>query len=563
MTARFAFILTMLVCSACAGERPATGDGAAADLAIVNGKVHTIDDQNRVAQAVAIAGSTILKVGTDDEIKRVTGPKTRIIDAHGATVAPGFNDSHVHFLSGGRSLSDVDLAGLTTLPQVQDKIRAFAAGKPADAWIKGRGWLYAPFPNGSPTRQQLDAVVPDRPAVMTCYDGHSVWVNSKVLELAGITSATKDPVNGLIVRDASGQPTGHLKESAADLISHVMPKATDADKRAALKAAVAHANRSGITSIQNAGGALEEMAIYDAAQKAGELTLRAYLATSARPGITEADADRMDALWKQYGDDPTLHTGIVKLYADGVIESRTAAMLAPYEGTKSAGTPNYSVDDLNRIVAMFDKRGWQIQIHAIGDRAIRMSLDAIEKAAAANPAPARGRRHRIEHIEAVSAADIPRFGRLGVIASQQPIHAALGDANQAVPSGPWPDAIGPERASRAWAWKSILTAGGRLTFGSDWPVAPLEPAQGIWLASTRVKANKAEDQRLTIDQAIAGYTKWPAYASFEERRKGTLAPGMLADVVVLTGDITSTPIAAPGDVVVAATIFDGKVVYER
>jgi len=563
MTARFAFILTMLVCSACAGERPATGDGAAADLAIVNGKVHTIDDQNRVAQAVAIAGSTILKVGTDDEIKRVTGPKTRIIDAHGATVAPGFNDSHVHFLSGGRSLSDVDLAGLTTLPQVQDKIRAFAAGKPADAWIKGRGWLYAPFPNGSPTRQQLDAVVPDRPAVMTCYDGHSVWVNSKVLELAGITSATKDPVNGLIVRDASGQPTGHLKESAADLISHVMPKATDADKRAALKAAVAHANRSGITSIQNAGGALEEMAIYDAAQKAGELTLRAYLATSARPGITEADADRMDALWKQYGDDPTLHTGIVKLYADGVIESKTAAMLAPYEGTKSAGTPNYSVDDLNRIVAMFDKRGWQIQIHAIGDRAIRMSLDAIEKAAAANPAPARGRRHRIEHIEAVSAADIPRFGRLGVIASQQPIHAALGDANQAVPSGPWPDAIGPERASRAWAWKSILTAGGRLTFGSDWPVAPLEPAQGIWLASTRVKADKAEDQRLTIDQAIAGYTKWPAYASFEERRKGTLAPGMLADVVVLTGDITSTPIAAPGDVVVAATIFDGKVVYER
>ena len=563
MTARFAFILTMLVCSACAGERPATGDGAAADLAIVNGKVHTIDDQNRVAQAVAIAGNTILKVGTDDEIKRVTGPKTRIIDAHGATVAPGFNDSHVHFLSGGRSLSDVDLAGLTTLPQVQDKIRAFAAGKPADAWIKGRGWLYSPFPNGSPTRQQLDAVVPDRPAVMTCYDGHSVWVNSKVLELAGITSATKDPVNGLIVRDASGQPTGHLKESAADLISHVMPKATDADKRAALKAAVAHANRSGITSIQNAGGALEEMAIYDAAQKAGELTVRAYLATSARPGITEADADRMDALWKQYGDDPTLHTGIVKLYADGVIESRTAAMLAPYEGTKSAGTPNYSVDDLNRIVAMFDKRGWQIQIHAIGDRAIRMSLDAIEKAAAANPAPARGRRHRIEHIEAVSAADIPRFGRLGVIASQQPIHAALGDANQAVPSGPWPDAIGPERASRAWAWKSILTAGGRLTFGSDWPVAPLEPAQGIWLASTRVKANKAEDQRLTIDQAIAGYTKWPAYASFEERRKGTLAPGMLADVVVLTGDITSTPIAAPGDVVVAATIFDGKVVYER
>ena len=561
MNTRIVVILTALVCAACGGDRPP--DGAAADLAIVNGKVHTSDEANRVAQAVAIRGNTILKVGTNDEIKSVTGPGTRVIDAHGATVAPGFNDSHVHFLSGGRSLSDVDLAGLTTLPQVQDKIRAFAAAKPADAWIKGRGWLYTPFANGSPTRQQLDAVVPDRPAVMTCYDGHSVWVNSKVLELAGITKATRDPVNGLIVRDSRGEPTGHLKESAADLISHVMPRATDEDKRAALKAAVAHANRSGITSIQNAGGALEEMAIYDAVKKAGDLTVRAYLATSARPGITEGDADKMDALRTQHGDDPTLHTGIVKLYADGVIESKTAAMLAPYQGTKSAGTPNYTSDDLNRIVAMMDKRGWQIQIHAIGDRAIRMSLDALEKAAAANPAPARGRRHRIEHIEAVSAADIARFGSLGVIASQQPIHAALGDVNQAMPAGPWPDAIGPERASRAWAWKSILTAGGRLTFGSDWPVAPLEPAQGIWLASTRVKANQAEDQRLTIDQAIAGYTRWPAYASFEEQRKGTLAAGMLADVAVLTSDITAAPIAAPGDVVVAVTIFDGKVVYEK
>ena len=558
-------VAALIVSTACGSpdRQVAAAAEATADLVIVNGKVHTVDDANRVVQAVAIGGNTIIKVGTNDEIKSVSGPATRIIDAHGATVAPGFNDSHVHFLSGGRSLSDVDLAGLTTLRQVQDKIRVFAADKPADAWIKGRGWLYSPFPNASPTRAQLDEVVPDRPAVMTCYDGHSVWVNSKVLALAGITRATKDPVNGVIVRDANGEPTGHLKESATDLISHVVPKPTEEDRRAALKAAVAHANRIGITSIQNAGGAVEEIGLYDAVKKDGGLTVRSYLATSARSGISESDADRMDALWKQYGDDPTLHTGIVKLYADGVIESKTAAMLSPYVGTPSAGTPNYTVDELNRIVAMFDKRGWQIQIHAIGDRAIRMSLDALEKAAAANPAPARGRRHRIEHIEAVAAADIPRFAKLGVIASQQPIHAALGDVNQAVPKGPWPDAIGPERASRAWAWKSILAAGGRLTFGSDWPVAPLEAGQGVWLASTRVGANGAEDQRLTIDQAIAGYTRWPAYASFEEQRKGTLAPGMLADVVVLASDIAAAPIASAEGVVVAATIFDGKVVYEK
>ena len=247
---------------------------------------------------------------------------------------------------------------------------------------------------------------------MTCYDGHSVWVNSKVLVMAGITKATKDPVNGVIVRDPkTGEPTGHLKEAAMDLLADVLPKVTEDDRRAALKAAVAHANQFGITSIQNAGGSVAEMALYDAARKAGDLTVRAYLATSAEGGITEADVDAMDAAWKQYGDDPTVRTGIVKMYADGVIESKTAAMLAPYVGTKSAGTPNMTAAEMNRIVAMFDKRGWQVQIHAIGDRAIRMSLDAFEAAAKANPAPTRGRRHRLEHIEAIAAEDIARFGR--------------------------------------------------------------------------------------------------------------------------------------------------------
>jgi hypothetical protein len=291
--------------------------------------------------------------------------------------------------------------------------------------------------------------------------------------------------------------------------------------------------------------------------------VRAYLATDGEPGLTEADVHKMDVAWKQYGDDPTMRTGIVKLFADGVIESQTAAMLAPYVGTGRAGTPNMTASEMNRIVAMFDKRGWQIQIHAIGDRAIRLSLDAFEAAAKANPAPARGRRHRLEHVEAISAQDIARFGQHGVIASQQPMHVALGDANQAVPSGPWPDAIGPERASRAWAWKSILQGGGRVAFGSDWPVAPLEPGQGIWLASTRVKADNAADQRLSIDDALAGYTRWAAYASFDEQRKGTLEPGKLADIVVLTSDITAAPIPTKSSVVVATTVFDGKVVFER
>lgn len=548
--------------AACDGTPQA--DRQVADLMIVNGRVFTADEQGTVAQAVAVAGNKVVRVGTDQELAALRGPQTRIIDAHGATVTPGFNDSHVHFLSGGETLGDVDLAGLTTLAQVQDAIRDFAATKADAAWVKGRGWLYSPFPGGSPTKAQLDAIVADRPAVMTCYDGHSIWVNSKALAMAGITKDTPNPTNGVVVKDpTTGEPTGHLKESATDLVTAIMPKPTGADRRAALRTAVAHAHRFGVTSVQNAGGDPEEMALYDEARRAGELQVRTYLAFSARAGTTEADLDRMDATRKQFGDDPTLKTGAVKIYADGVIESRTAALLAPYQNSPSAGSPNLSAGELNRLVTMVDKRGWQIWIHAIGDRAIRMSLDAFERAAVDNPAPAGGRRHRIEHIETIDAADIPRFARLGVIASQQPMHVPLGDMNSAHPSGPWPDNLGPDRASRAWAWKSIHDAGGRLTFGSDWPVAPLSPGQGIWVATARTGPPNAADQKLPMRDVISGYTRWPAYASFEDQRKGTLAPGMLADLVVLSADILARPPANAAGVVVETTIFDGKVVYQK
>ena len=566
----FAAALAVLLSACQAQPEQAPGGTApvaaaeAADLMVVNGRVFTADESGTVAQAVAVKGNTILRVGSDADLAELRGPTTRVIDARGATVAPGFNDSHVHFLSGGLSLGDVDLAGLTTLREVQAAIGAFAATKPADAWVKGRGWLYSPFPGGSPTRAQLDEVVPDRPAVMTCYDGHSIWVNSKVLALAGITRDTPNPPNGVIVKDPrTGEPTGHLKEAAADLIDPVMPRLTDDDRRAALRAAVAHALQFGITSVQNAGGSVEEMELFEQARQAGELQVRAYLATSATSATSEADVDRMDAAWKRFGEDPTVRTGIVKMFADGVIESRTAAMLAPYTRSTSAGAPNLSPEELTRIVTMFDRRGWQVQIHAIGDRAIRMALDAFEQAAKVNPAPARGRRHRLEHIEAIAEADIPRVAALGVIASQQPMHVVLGDMNSAKPAGPWPDNIGPERASRAWAWQRIRAAGARLAFGSDWPVAPLEAGQGIWLASTRLSQPGGPAQAMSVQDALKGYTIWPAFASFDDQRKGTIAPGMLADLVVLASDILSKPPAKPGDVVVQTTIFDGKVVYER
>jgi predicted amidohydrolase YtcJ len=567
MVVRAAVVVGALLVTIACGGSPAQAPSPPADapdLVIVNGKVHVADESNTVVDAVAVEGNVILRTGTTAEIEALAGPSTRVVDARGATVAPGFTDAHVHFIEGGLALKQVDLAGLTTLDQVQAAIRAFAAKQPKDAWVRGWGWLYSPFPGASPTKAQLDAVVPDRPAVMDCYDGHSVWVNSEGLRRAGITKATKDPVNGVIVRDPkTGEPTGHLKESAARLIDGVVPKVTDDDKREAIRAAVDEAHRFGVTSIHNAGTSLEDMAVFAAAKAAGELTVRAYLATRGEAGVTAADADAMDAVRMRFGDDPTLRTGIVKMFADGVIESKTAAMLAPYAASRSAGEPIMTAAEMNRIVAMFDKRGWQVQIHAIGDRAIRMALDAFEAAVKANPAPARGRRHRLEHIEAIAAEDIARFGQLGVVASQQPIHVALGDSNQTVPKGPWPDAIGPERASRAWVWKSILQGGGRVAFGSDWPVASIEAGRGIWLASTRVKPDHAADQRLSIDDALAGYTRWGAYASFDDQRTGTLEPGKLADIVVLTSDIAASPLASPTSVGVAMTIVDGEVVYER
>lgn len=517
-----------------------------------------------MAQAVAVTGNTILRVGSDAELSALRGPQTRVIDAHGASVAPGFNDSHVHFLDGGLALGDVDLAGLTTLADVQRKISAFAAAHPANAWVVGQGWLYSAFPGGTPTRQQLDAIVSDRPAAMNCYDGHSIWVNSKALALAHITKDTPNPTNGIIVKDPkTGEPTGHLKESAADLVNRIMPQPTEADRRAALGGAIAQAHRYGVTSIQNAGGSLKDLELYEQARQAGELRVRAYIALSTSAATTSADLDAMDAAWKRLGDDPTLKTGAVKIFADGVIESRTAALLAPYANSRAAGAPNLSPEALTTLVTMIDKRGWQILIHAIGDRAIRMALDAFEHAAAVNPAPARGRRHRLEHIETIDPADIPRFGRLGVIASQQPMHVALGDLNATRPAGPWPDNLGPERAARGWAWKSIRDAGGRLTFGSDWPVAPIEAGQGIWLAATRTGPPAAVPQRLSMPDAVSGYTRWPAYASFEEQRKGAIAPGQLADLVVLASDALAQPPSKPTDIVVETTIFDGKVVYER
>ena len=532
------------------------------DLIITNGRVYTSRD-GEMAEAVAVRGNKILRVGSNREIKRMRRPQTLTIDAHGASVLPGFNDSHAHVLSAGLGFSHLDLLDARSLDAIEAAIRAYATEHPDLPWIRGQGWHYEPFPGGLPTRQQLDALVPDRPAYFTAYDGHTAWANSKALELAGITHRTPSPANGTIVTDPrSGEPSGALKESAMELVRDVLPRPSREDRRAAVRHATEAAHSYGVTSVQDAGGDADDLSIYDELREAGELNLRIYAALSAAPGLTEADVDRFDRIRAQFPEDPLLKAGAIKLVLDGVVETHTASLLEPYANRATTGQPNYTAAELNRIVTMLDRRGWQVLIHAIGDRAVRMALDAFEAAAAVNPAPVRERRHRIEHIETIDPLDVPRFAALGVIASQQPLHGSPDSLEL------WSRHLGRERTARAWLYNTLTANGARVVFGSDWPVVSVDPRLGLHVATTRTALDgEPEDgflpaERMPLLTAIDAYTAAGAYASFDEQRKGTIEAGMLADIVILTGDIFEEN-ARLLDAEVAMTIFDGRVVYDR
>jgi len=551
-----------------AAQRPAS-TGAPADLIVTNGAVYAAE-RGDLRQALAIRGNRIALVGTTAEIERLRGPRTVIVDAHGGAVVPGFNDIHTHMLSGGLDLETVNLQGAQTLDEVQSRIRAYAGAHRDLAWIRGRGWGYGPFPNSAPTREQLDAAVPDRPAIMRCFDGHSIWANTNALAAARITRTTPDPPNGVIVRDpATGEPTGLLKESPAmALMNAVVPKPSRAEQRRALKNAFDEALRFGVTSVTEAAGSPEDLEVFDEARRAGALPVRVYYSLLITPGFAAAAADRFDTVWRTHPDTPWLKTGLVKMFMDGVIETNTALMLAPYANDASTrGAANYSREEFERIVTMMDRRGWQIMVHGLGDGAVRMVLDGFERVAASNPAPARGRRHRIEHIETIDPADVARFGALGVIASMHPgggFTPANPPRTAATPAfllGAWGRNIGPERAARGGMWKSIAAGGGRVVFGSDWPVASLDAMSRITSIVNRPPRSGGSDQRLSFKAAIDDYTSSSAFASFDEKAKGTLAPGMLADVAVLATNVFANPPAARGDVAVIATIVDGRVVY--
>jgi predicted amidohydrolase YtcJ len=540
-------------------DQPNTANDQA-DLIITNGRIFA-PGANHIA--LAILSNRILAVSSQDEIERLAGPKTKRLDAKGCSVTPGFHDSHVHFLSGSLGLTQVDLADADSVEELEKRILAFIQRTPNEACIVGRGWVYGTFQGGLPNKAILDRIVPNKPAVMKCYDGHTLWVNSRALEAANITRDTPDPEGGIIVRDpVTMEPTGVLKEAAQTLMDNVIPKPTRDDKLAALRQGMAAAHRYGITSVFDAGVDREELELYESLRANGELDLRFTFALTTRRNMSESDANQLTALRREF---PRLDIPAVKLFVDGVIESHTAVMLADYANKPSRGLPETSQEDLNRIIELLDRRGWQIVVHAIGDGGIRMTLDAIERAQQLNPVPSTPRRHRLEHIESISQADIGRFGPLGVIASMQPYHA---NPNSNI-FGVWAANLGSDRTSRAWVWKSIQDAGGVIAFGSDWPVVSLDPRLGMHTALTRQTLQGKPDegflssQRLPLAPVLNAYTYGSAFAEVEEGQKGALVAGSLADVVIWDRDLFSLPVDQVHTANVRMTILDGRVVFQQ
>ena len=559
-----AIVGVTLIAGLIVGAQRDDNDGPV-DIIIHNAKVYTAGPDAEMAEAVAIRGNQVLRVGSEREIQRLRRPQTTVIDAKGGAVLPGFADSHANLVDGGVGLERVDLRGAATLDEVQQRIRVWADAHPDAPWILGSGWQTDAFPGGAPTRQQLDAVVGDRPAQILGEDGRSSWVNTRALRLGGITKKTAAPTAGTIVKDArTGEPTGVMRESAVALIDRLVPRPTREDRARAVRTAIDEAHRLGVTSVHHVDARAEDFEVFTDAGRDGDMPLRVYAALALKALMDEREIAELDRVSARYPDDPLLKGGAVSIDLDGALETRSAAMLAPYANDTAAGAPSLDPDDFNRMVRLLDARGWQVLAWATGDRAVQMSLNAFEHAVRSNPVPARGRRHRVEHVETIDAADVPRFGALGVAASFQPAADIPTEARIELLQL----TLGPARASRTAAYGSIAAAGGRLVFGSDWPHAALDPMIGLHVAVARTDPEGQDEawnaaERIALKAAIDAYTSSAAWASFDEQRKGTLAPGMLADIVVLSEDIFEAPPARLASTRVALTVFDGKIVYRR
>jgi predicted amidohydrolase YtcJ len=536
----------------------------APDLVLVHGKIWTENPQQSEAEAVAILGNRVAAVGTSTEILKLAGPATRVIDLAGKRVVPGFNDAHVHFVSGGTSLASVQLGDTKSESEFRQRIADYAKAQPKGTWIVEGEWDHERWsPARLPTHQVIDDVTSDNPVFVSRLDGHEALANALAMKLAGVGKNTKDVPGGVIVRDADGNPTGIFKDAAQGLIEKVIPPANQQQLTIAVAAAEKYAAENGVTSVQDMSAAPDTLRVYETLYREGKLQVR----ISGRQPLQLWRRLSGPGIEANFGND-TLHIGGLKGFADGSLGSTTAWLFQPYaDAPNSSGIPS---DELSKPDEMYanlrdaDKAGLQVAIHAIGDRANDAILNFYERVEKENGPWPNGleRRFRIEHAQHLIASDIPRFASLHVIASMQPY--------QCIDDGRWAEKrVGPERLKTTHAYRSLLDAEAVLAFGSDWPVAPMVPLAGIYAAATRRTLDGKNpngwipEQKITVAEAVHAYTIGSAYAEGEEKIKGSIAPGKLADLVVLTEDIFHIDPAEIWNTKVETTIFDGKVIYQR
>lgn len=541
----------LLACAAIAGAQ------SAPTLILVNGKIWTGNPKQVVAQAVAITGERITGVGTTEEIEHLKTASTGRIDLEGRLAIPAFNDAHVHLLAGGINLAGPQLRFSKSQEDFRNTLSIYAQKQPKGRWITGGNWDHENWsPPVLPTRDLIDDVTAGRPVFIKRLDGHMALANSLALQLAGVDKNTKDVPGGVIVRDGQGNPTGILKDAAMQLVGRAIPSPRQDEMIAAIKAAQVYANAQGVTSVQDMSTSPDLLRAYQTMCNTGELHLR----VSTHAPLPEWKRLANAGVQARFGNEQ-IQVGALKGYADGSLGSTTALLAAPYlDAPGNSGIPSAELSDPLKMwsnIRDADKAGLQIAIHAIGDKANDSILNMYNRLAAENGA--RDRRLRIEHAQHILPADVVRFGQQHVIASMQPRHLA--------DDGRWAEKrIGPERAKTAYAFRSLLDSGAVLAFGSDWDVAPMSPIWGIAAAVTRRTLDEKHpdgwipEQKITVAEAVRAYTYGAAYASFEEGVKGTIEPGKLADIAVLSQDIFTIDPAKIEDTKVIDTIFNGKII---
>jgi len=565
----FILTLSLLLCSTyrCIKQTKDESDNIEpANLVIKNGAVYTVDAARSWAQALAVRQGKLQYVGTDQEVEAYIGPKTQTVNLEGRFVLPGFHDSHVHLVSGGLALSRCDVSGAKSVGEMLNLVESYAKANPDKPWILGGGWPQGYFPEATPKKGLLDDIVPDRPVMLWDRGLHSVWVNSKALEISGITRETPDPERGLIERDlTTGELIGVVREAATQLVEQHIPEVTVQDRVEAIRRGLKLANSFGIVSLQDAKATPEIFEAFVIADREGVLTARIRTGLHLNPDKDlEEQIEEFLQLREAYPG-PRLNAGTVKIFIDGVIDSKTAVLSEPYEGMdkndpKACGIPIFSPEKLKQIVTRLDKEEFQVHMHAIGDKAIRMGLDAVEQARSMNGF--RGTRHHISHLNLIHPEDLERFCKLGVVANFQPFWFKSDDYKHIVLSF-----VGPKRFQWLFPIRSVIKSGAVVATGSDWNVSSFNPLDAIQIAVTRRHLDDKDgpqffpEQRLDLASMIGCYTIGGAYVHYKEKYSGSIEVGKWADFIVLDKNLFKIPVHEIHKTKVLWTFFEGEEVY--